>query len=131
MQVILKQILSFEVSDNNIIWLGLNGFLYSSSQNGETTDKLSQTPLKITKNSSYKFTIAFQNIFLRENNKLLLFNRKTKTFETFYGLIKDLKISPNGQKILYYNDNELLYSYLNTDNPEKIFLNRFSEKIGL
>ncbi|MEK7541170.1 MAG: PEGA domain-containing protein [Patescibacteria group bacterium] len=126
---ILKKLLAFEVSGDNIIWLGLNGLLYTSSQNVKTTDELSQTPLKINKNSSYKFTIISQNIFLKENNNLLLFNQKTKTFETFYGLIKDLKISPDGQKILYYNDNEILYSYLNSDNPEKIFLNRFSEKI--
>ncbi len=130
LEVILKNILSFEVSDNNIIWLGLDGFLYSSSQDGKITNKLSQTPLKITIKSNYKFTIVPQNIFLLENNNLLLFNQKTKIFETFYGLVKDLKISPDGQKILYYNDNEILYSYLNSDNPEKIFLNRFSEKIG-
>ena len=126
---ILKKLLAFEISGNNIIWLGLNGLLYSSSQDGKATDKLSQMPLKINEDSSYKFTIIYQNIFLRENNMLLLFNQKTKIFESFYSLIKDLKISPDGQKILYYNDNEILYSYLNSDNPEKIFLNRFSEKI--
>jgi hypothetical protein len=127
---ILKKIRSFEVSGNNIIWLGSNGHLYSSSQDGKTTDKLSQIPLKIISNNSYKFTIIYQNIFLKENNNLLLFNQKIKSFEIFYGLVKDLKVSPDGQKILYYNDNEILYSYLNSDNPEKIFLNRFSEKIG-
>lgn len=126
---ILKKLMAFEVSGNNIIWMGLDGFLYSSSQDGKTTDQLSQTPLKINKDSSYKLTIISQNIFLRENNMLLLFNQKTKTFESFYNLVKDLKMSPDGQKILYYNDNEILYSYLNSDNPEKIFLNRFSEKI--
>ncbi|MEK7061831.1 MAG: PEGA domain-containing protein [Patescibacteria group bacterium] len=128
--VILKKILSFEVSNDNIIWLGLDGFLYSSSQDGKITNKLSQAPLKINIKNSYKFTIISQNIFLLENNNLLLFNQKTKIFETFYSLVKDLKISPDGQKILYYNDNEIMYSYLNSDNPEKIFLNRFSEKIG-
>ncbi|MBI3631423.1 MAG: PEGA domain-containing protein [Candidatus Staskawiczbacteria bacterium] len=128
--IILKKALSFEVSGNNIIWLGLDGYLYNSSQDGKSTEKLSQAPLKINKNNSYKFTIISQNIFLKENNSLLLFNQKTRTFETFYNLVKDLKISPDGQKILYYNDNEILYSYLNSDNPEKIFLNRFSEKIG-
>ena len=128
--VILKKVLSFEVSGNNIIWLDSNGHLYSSSQDGKTSEKLSQTPLKIINNSSYKLIIISQNIFLKENNNLLLFNQKTKTFETFYGSVKDLKVSPDGQKILYYNDNEILYSYLNSGNPEKIFLNRFSEKIG-
>ena len=128
--IILKKVFAFEVSGNSIIWLGLDGYLYSSSQDGKNTDKLSQIPLKINKNNSYKFTVVSQYIFLKENNSLLLFNQKTKIFKTFYGLVKDLVISPDGQKILYYNDNEVLYSYLNSDDPEKIFLNRFSEKIG-
>ena len=127
---ILKKVFSFGVSGNNIIWLGLDGFLYSSSQDGKITNKLSQTSLKIINNRAYKFTIISSNVFLKEDNNLLLFNQKTKTFETFYSPVKDLKISPDGQKILYYNDNEILYSYLNSGNPEKIFLNRFSEKIG-
>ncbi|MBI1866685.1 MAG: PEGA domain-containing protein [Candidatus Staskawiczbacteria bacterium] len=126
---ILKKIISFEVSGNNIIWLGLDGFLYSSNQDGNNTDKLSQTPLKVDNNSSYKIVIAAQNIFLLENNNFLLLNQKTKKFETFYSLVKNFKISPDGQKILYYNESEIMYSYLNSDNPEKIFLNRFSEKI--
>ena len=104
--------------------------MYSSSQDGKTTNKLSQIPLKVDIKNSYKLTIINQNVFLIENNNLLLFNQETKTFETFYGLVKDLKISPDGQKILYYNDNEIMYSYLNSKTPEKIFLNRFSEKIG-
>ena len=127
---ILKKILSFGISDNNIIWLGLDGLLYSSNQDGKNTNELSQIPLKINKKNSYEFIIVSQNIFLRENNTLLLFNQKTKEFETFYSLVKDSKISPDKTKILYYNDNEILYSYLNSDSPEKIFLNRFSEKIG-
>jgi|SRR3989344_2314674 len=127
---ILKKVLSFKVTNNNIIWLNSDGFLYSSSQDGKTTNKLSQIPLKVDIKNSYKLTIINQNVFLIENNNLLLFNQETKTFETFYGLVKDLKISPDGQKILYYNDNEIMYSYLNSKTPEKIFLNRFSEKIG-
>ena len=128
--MILKKLLSSEVSGNNIIWLGLDGLLYSSSQDGKTTNELGQKPLKINRDNSYELIIISQNIFLKENNNLLLFNQKTKTFETFYSLVKDFKISPDRTKILYYNDNEILYSYLNFDNPEKIFLNRFSEKIG-
>jgi len=127
---ILKKIVSFEVSGNNIIWLGSDGFLYRSSQDGKTTDKLSNTPLKINKGNLYEFSIISQFIFLKVNNSLSLFNQKKGTFETFYSPVNELKISPDGQKILYYNDSEILYSYLNTDNSENIFLNRFSEKIG-
>ncbi|MDO8486155.1 MAG: PEGA domain-containing protein [Candidatus Staskawiczbacteria bacterium] len=128
--LVLKNVIAFDSSSGNITWLGSDGFLYNSTQDGKTTNKLSQKPIKIIKKNAYKFTIISQNIFLKENNNLLLFNKKTGSFDTFYNLVKDFKVSPDGQKILYYNDNEILYSYLNSDNPEKIFLNRFSEKIG-
>jgi len=126
---ILEKITDFEISDNNIIWLSTDGYLYSSTQDGKTTDQLSQVAIKINKKNSYKLDIIAGKIFLKENFNLLLFNQKIKEFEVFYNPVKNLKISPDNQKILYYNDNEILYSYLTSDNPEKIFLNRFSEKI--
>ncbi|MBI2050010.1 MAG: PEGA domain-containing protein [Candidatus Staskawiczbacteria bacterium] len=127
---ILKKVLAFDVLSNNIIWLDQKGNLNSTSQDGKTTEKLSQIPLKIIAGGSYKLKIISQKIFLLENNNLLLFDPKTKTFEIFYSPAKDLKVSPDGQKILYCNDNEILYSYLNSEKLERIFLNRFSGKIG-
>lgn len=55
---------------------------------------------------------------------------KTKVFDSFYSPIKNIKISPDHAKILFYNDYEILFAYLNSPKSEKIFLNRFSEKIG-
>ncbi len=126
---LLKNILTQTILNNNIIWLSSNGFLYSSDQNGSNTQKLSETALKIVKTNSYKLSTAQQNIFLKNNNNLLLFSQDKKDFQNFYSSVNDFKISPDGQKLLFYNDYEILFSYLN--NPtDQIFLNRFSEKIG-
>ncbi len=126
---ILNNITAYGISNSNIIWLGLDGFLYSSNSNGQNTEKLSQIKLEIGGKSSYQLIPANQKIFLKENNKLLLFNQDTKSFQEFYTTIKDLKISPDGQKILYFNDHEILFSLLDA-NADKIFLNRFSEQIN-
>lgn len=126
---LLKNVLTHTTLNNNIIWLSLNGFLYSSDQNGSNTQKLSQTALKIIKTNSYKLTTAWQNILLKNNNNLLIFSEEKKDFQNFYTPVNDFKISPDNQKLLFYNDYEILFSYLS--NPtSQIFLNRFSEKIG-
>lgn len=127
---IIKNIIAYNTSNSNIIWLGLDGFLYSSDLSGKNTEKLSRTKLKINKEGSYQLTTANQKIFLKENNNLLLFDKEKESFKDFYNLIKGVKISPAGQKLLYYNDYEILFSDVNQTNPDKIFLNRFSEKIG-
>lgn len=131
--LILKNLLAFKTVGNDIMWLGSDGFLYSSDISGENEKKLSFLPLKIDKKNSYKIEIIFGNIFLFENDGLLLLSQKTKEFQNFHSPIKDIKISPDNQKILFYNDYEILFSFIwqlqNSENPEKIFLNRFSEKI--
>ena len=132
---IIKNIIAYK-TDGNIIWLGLDGFLYSSDLNGlpaqagKNIEKLSQINLKVNKKKSYLLLEFGKNIFLKENNDLLLFDSEAKSFINFYTPIKDLKISPDGQKIIYYNDYEILFSSLNSDITDKVLLNRFSEKIN-
>jgi len=131
--LILKNLLAFKATENDIIWLGIDGFLYNSDISGEKEQKLSSLPLKIDKKNSYKIENIFENIFLFKNNELLLLSQKTKEFQNFHSPVKDIVISPDNQKILFYNDYEILFSFIwqlqNSENPEKIFLNRFSEKI--
>lgn len=126
---VLKNVLASTVLNNNIVWLSANGFLYSSDQSGGNTQKLSQTALSINIKNTYKIITVQQNIFLKNDNSLLFFSKTTNDFKNFYSPVNNLKISPDGQKLLFYNDYEILFSYLNSPT-DQIFLNRFSEKIG-
>lgn len=125
---VIKNIIAYKISDNRIIWLGLDGFLHGSDVNRENTQKLSETKLEINAKNTYNFFIFNQEILLKENNNVLLLDRNTKTFKDFYSNVKDIKMSPNGQRLLYYNDHEILFSDINQLN-EKVFLNRFSDTI--
>jgi len=132
---ILEDIITYKVTNNSIIWLANDGFLYRSSldglpaQAGKEVETLTSTALTLGRKNTYEIFTFSQRIFLKENSKLLILNAKTKTLENFYSSVKDTVLSPNGQKIILYNDHEILYSFLNSDMPEKIFLNRFSEEI--
>lgn len=129
-QPIIENLLVYEFSKNNIIWLSIDGFLYKSDFSGKIIEKLTKEAFVVKGRGSYKLIILPQIIFLKENENLFLLNQGSGVFEKFYSPVKDLKISPNSTKIVYFNDNEILFSYLISSNPEKIFLNRFSEKIG-
>lgn len=126
---VIKNIVAYTINGNNIIWLGLDGFLYNSNSDGKNPETISKTALKITTAAVYKIFVFNQKILLKENNNLLLFGQDEKILKDFYSNAADLKISPNGQKLLYYNDHEILFSDINNLNGEKILLNRFSEKI--
>jgi len=64
------------------------------------------------------------------NQSDILFKEQKQLSKSFYAPVKGIRISPDGQKILYFNDYEILYSNLNNLEGDKVFLNRFSEKIG-
>ncbi|MBI2054135.1 MAG: PEGA domain-containing protein [Candidatus Staskawiczbacteria bacterium] len=133
--LILKNSAAFELAGNNkITWLGLDGFLYDFDISSGDNQKLSSIPLKINKKNNYKLNSVFQNIFLFENDNLLLFDQKIKEFLNFYGPVKEIELSPDQKKLLFYNDYEILFSYVwqlsDQSDYEKIFLNRFSEKIS-
>ncbi|MDO8529825.1 MAG: hypothetical protein Q7S10_00215 [bacterium] len=126
---IVTDIITYKASNGSIIWLASDGFLYKSDANGKNEEQLSLIALQINKKSFYELFVFNQRIFLKENNGLLLLDTQEKSFQGFYSPVEGLAASPNSQKLIFYNEHEISYSFLNSPLPEKIFLNRFSEKI--
>jgi len=103
-------------------------------KNGNLYDNSSGKSVLIIK-GAIAFDIYQNSIYWAGKDNLLYRSdfsgkEKTKIFDAFYSPIKNIKISPDGQKILFNNDYEILFANLNSPKNEKIFLNRFSKKIG-
>ena len=134
--LIIKNIIAYKVSDNTIIWLGLDGFLYRSDLDGKNTEKLTQINIQINKKNTYEIFSLNKNIFLKENTTLSQLNSTAKFFETFFDPVNNVKLSPDGKKIIYYNDYQVFLSYLDItaiDPPlpnNEALLNNFPEKIS-
>ena len=124
---ILKNVVAYQLINQNITWLSEDGFLYTSDNLGQTKNKLSSKVFPIKKDSEYKIVIFSEAIFLKENQSLFLFNKKSNIFENFYDNVKDLKLSLDGQKLIYFSDNEVLYSILGHET-ESILLKKSSEE---
>lgn len=126
---IAENVISYHATDKSIIWFSYDGFFYTYSVTGRTTEKISFQVFPINGNNLYKIMVFGEAVFLWENDALFLLNQNTKVIEKFYDSAKPVKISPDKQKVLFFNNHEILYYFLNSNNEYKIFLNRFSEKI--
>jgi len=109
--VIIK-IIAFTSQNNNIVWLGTDGFLYKSDSTNLSAKpiKITLTAIKITKTDSYKIISNNQSIFVIANSNLLFLDTKTNDLDNFYSPVNDAKISPDGENIIYYNDNNIYIS---------------------
>ena len=126
---VIKNIITYQITNQNIIWLSYDGFLYNYDIAGKTNEKISSQIFSVKKSSSYKIKNISGMLFLQENESLFLLNEKSKIIESFYSPVKDIKISPDGQKILYFNNNEVLYSLL-IEKQDKIYLIKIPENIN-
>ena len=128
---ILKKISTFTKQNNIIIWLGTDGFLYKSTFNATPTAepiKIILTPLKLVKNGTYKIIADDKNIFINDNNALLIFNNETKSLDNFADKITDAKISPDGKNIVYY-DNQYIYVSTVSVKPVKSIIYKSPDDI--
>jgi len=130
--VVIKNITAFALQNNNIIWLGTDGFLYNSSQAdlSATPTKLTETALKITKTGVYKIITDSKDIFVIDNKNLLMLNSKTNNLEVFDTPVNDAKISPDGKNIVYYDDKNIYLSPLPNTLAIKNTLYKSNEKIN-
>jgi len=126
---IIKNVASYYFADGGIVWLSYDSNIYNSDFSGKLISTLFEKPYSVNTANSYKLATSQENISLQENQKLFFLNKTTKLFEDFYSPIAKTSVSPDGKKLLYYNENEI--SYLTTkDGPaEKVLLARLQEKI--
>lgn len=72
---VLKNLIAFTISNNNIIWLGTDGLLYKSELASLSVNpvKLTLTPLEIDKKGFYKISPDGKNIVYFTNQEIYIF----------------------------------------------------------
>ena len=139
---LLKNVASFTISNNAIIWLGLDGVLYRSDSQGLQTTPQTSVPLAINKKNTYQISVLGQYTFLQANDTLYLLDADKQSWQSFYQPVHTVKLSPDGQKITYVNDHEVFIWYVNnakttasggvpsSGGKDKGLLKNFTEKIS-
>lgn len=131
-----NDILAYQISDNAIFYLDKAGDIYKADSSLSLKEKISEKPFKINPSAQYDFWLFGSRLFISENRMLYRYEEKEKSFIKIADAATDLKISPDGEKIAFFNDNEVWVLFLENieDQPtkkagDKILLARFSDKI--
>jgi len=135
---LLKDLLTFEIFNNDIFWLNNKGFLYESDSSGNLIRQINQNPLSLNLKYQYQlFPFSDDKIFIKEQDNLYFLNQSGQSFEKVLEGVKEIKASSDSKKIVYFTENEIWVLFLKKieDQPqkaenEKMFLFRFSGKIG-
>lgn len=137
MPFIPENILSYQKLNNDIFFLDNSGNLFKSDSSFEPKLKINTALFPVSPEKKYQLKLFSDNlIFLKENSTLYQFNFETKSFEKFFEPIKEIKISSDQKKLVYFSDYEIWILYLDDEispshkKGDKVFLLRFSEKIG-
>jgi len=132
----LENIFAWTIFNGSIYYLEKSGYLFKTDFSFTPREKINAAPFPLQDETKYKIIIFQDFLFLKENKNIFLFNPETKTFERFFENIKELKNSPDTEKLVYFSDFEIWILFLKQqyNQPQKLakerlFLTRFSEKI--
>ncbi len=114
--VLIKNATAYKISGNNILWTSAAGILSKSDMAGKLAEEINEKPVAQNK---YEIFLAFDKTFLKSDNSLLVFNPEKKAFDDFKAPIDsyNLLLSPDGQKLVFYNGNKI-YVYLSQKPKE-------------
>jgi len=130
-------VIAYQETNNSVYYLDKSGYVFKSDSSFTPKEQLNKMAFPVQQETEYKLRILQNSIFMQVNNKLYLFNPDSGTFETFFGPLKDIKLSPDLKKGGYFSNNEIWVLFFSSisEQPsrkaqEKMFLTRFSENIG-
>jgi hypothetical protein len=135
---ITDNVITYKKIKNETYYLDSSGYVLKSDPSFVAGEKMNSVPFPVKQETEYNIEVFSGKIFLKEDQILFLLNPSSGSFEKFLEPIKEIKVSPDPNKILLFSENEIWIWYLNGSytlsvgkkEEEKIFLTRFSEKIN-
>lgn len=123
---IAKNAAAYQITNDGLIWLSSDGFIYKSNISGDSPQKQNSSPFKVSKNVSYKIAANSEFLFLIQGDGQA-YILKNGSLEFFSKPVKDIKFSPDGRKLVIINNNEI--SFFKPLLPDIFSLFKSSEKI--
>ncbi|MDI6603044.1 MAG: hypothetical protein QME57_02925 [Patescibacteria group bacterium] len=122
-----ENILASQKQNQDVYYLDNSGYVFKNEL------KVNKIPFPVQSETKYTLKIFQDFLFLIEGENLYLFSPDSKSFEKFFERINNLKISPDNKKLVFFSNSEIWILFLKDEGMkkagEKLFINRFSEKI--
>lgn len=134
---ILKNVISYEIFEGDLFRISSDGFFFKTDLTGGNEEKLNSDPFPIKKDKEYQIYIKSPYFFLKEGEVLYMLKPDSTSFEKISEPARDINFSPDGNKMLYFNNYEIGVLFLEKKESqppnealENLFLTRLSEKIN-
>jgi len=128
---------TFLKTEKEIYYLTSLGVIYQTDPDLRFKTQINNNPFPVKKEEEYKLEIFGDWIFLKEGGKFFYFNRESDIFEKVQEGVLDYKVSKDDGKLAIFSNAEIWVFFLKDkitppikQRGEKIFITRFSEKIG-
>jgi hypothetical protein len=108
---LIKNVLAYKISNNNILWLSTDGSLNSSDISGKLIDQMTAKNIKLNSLNLYSFS---GKTFLQTNGSFSLLDPAAKTLENITPVANDYKIiiSPDSKNMVYWSADKIyIYSF--------------------
>jgi len=133
---ILKNLITYEISEGNIFFISDDGFLFKTDLSGMIQERINPEAMTLKDETKYQLQLRGEEFFLLEDNVVYFWDRDSEKFEKLFEDIKNLEISADFKKAFFSSGHEIWILFFEEilDQPqkktgEKLFLTRFSEKI--
>ena len=118
--VVINNVISYQISNNSIIWLSLAGALNKSDISGKLIEKFSTQNIAPDSKKNYSLFNFSGKIFLRDGISLFLYNDNKKTLEPFSAPAGNFEMlySPDKKNFVYWDSRDI-YIYSSEDGEYK------------
>jgi len=106
---IIENVLSYYKTGRQITWLAGDGFLYYSSDEGQTREKISTAVFPSKQKSTYEILSVGTDILLKADDFLYQLDPITKEFKMFESSVSQIRLSPHKDRLLYCNTSRTAY----------------------
>lgn len=118
---VITGVAAYAIDNGNIVWLSFEGLLHKSDNSGKLLETMSSALTAPTINSRNKILITSGQIFVDYNGNLSLLDQNNKILESISENVTEMKISPDGKKLLHYSDSNISYYDIPTAKNEVLF----------
>ena len=130
-----EEIVSRSVNGNKY-YLGKDGFIFKKDP-AQNISKIGTAPLAIDPVAKYRLWVFGDYYFISKNSELYIKTPFSNSFKKLFdGLSSDIKLSPDGGRIVYSSDSEIWIYFMKNKNDQPsenegndLFIARLSEKI--